>query len=133
MKWSVKMPPLLESQHKLWRRRRRKKRQHVQFCLLGFPHCSCQLCSPWASRTTRYTPDKNNIKSLLHVVSSWASEIASALPIPFSPLEEIVLGLYFVERLKQTSNLRVCSLDHKAVSCAASEAWVCFISLTLDG
>lgn len=126
------MPPLLESQHKLWRRRKkRKKKDNVQFCLLGFPHCSCQLCSPWASRTTRYTPDKStqaekkyqgtkalyvmlsgcidffflpvyltdNIKSLLHVMSSWASEIASALPIPFSPLEEIVLGLYFVERL----------------------------------
>lgn len=31
----------------------------MQFCLLGFPHCSCQLCSPWASRTTRYTPDKS--------------------------------------------------------------------------
>lgn len=27
--------------------------------LIGFPHCSCQLCSPWASRTSLYTPDKS--------------------------------------------------------------------------
>lgn len=27
--------------------------------LFGFPHCSRQLCSPWALRTTTYTPDKS--------------------------------------------------------------------------
>lgn len=124
------MPPLLESQHKLWRRRRRKKRQRAvlppriptlflpALLPLGLENDSLHprqkytgrkeisrhkgsLCNAvrlhWFFFLPVYLTD--NIKSLLHVMSSWASEIASALPIPFSPLEEIVLGLYFVERL----------------------------------
>lgn len=42
MKWSVKMQPLLESQQKL------RRKDNMRSFLLGFPHCSRQLCSPWA-------------------------------------------------------------------------------------
>lgn len=53
MKWSVKMKTPLES----WQRLQRK--DNMCSFLLGFPHCSHWLCSPWASRTTLYTPDKS--------------------------------------------------------------------------
>lgn len=40
----------------------------------------------------------DNVKSLLHVMSSWASEIASALPVALNALVEMCLGRGIVER-----------------------------------
>lgn len=112
-----------------WSRSRNCRKDNMCSFLLGFPHCSRQLCSPWALRTALYTPDKStqaekkyqgtkalyvmlsscidfffsvyltdNIKSLLHVMSSWASEIASALPVSLNSLVEMFLGRDIVEK-----------------------------------
>lgn len=115
------MQPLLESQKKP------KRKDNMCSFLLGFPHCSRQLCSPWACRTTLFTPDKSTlaekkyqdtkalyvmlssyidfsplvcltdiIKSLFHVMSSWAPEIALGLPVSLNA-SQMCLGRDFCE------------------------------------
>lgn len=161
--------------------------------LLGFPHCSRQLCSPWALRTALYTPDKSTqaekkyqgTKALYVMLSScidfspcifdrqhkivaschvklglgdrigsasitqffgrnvsWTRHCGETLTVSNLFVWTLNTFVAFTQRhiykLPQKLNLKsdgskLCILDHKAVWSTVSEAWVCFISGTVDG